>query len=259
MWIFWSIVTLMIAVIVHEFGHDWFARKFGVYVREFAIGFGPAFYQRKRKDNSLFSIRLFPLGGYCAIGEDKNEIDALDKIALWKQIFIISGGALFNLLFAFLIAFIMAAGMPAAFFEILSVFAESTWFILTETMKVLAHLQFDQLSSPIGLVSSLNQEMPSVNSMLGTMRSLLTLSFIINIALAVSNMLPIPALDGGRLVGVLIRRIIKQGCHVIFQGKKTLDNQRLLRIEGKIQVAGLWLLLSGTCILLYRDIFRSFQ
>ncbi len=67
-----AILILLIMITIHEFGH-WIAGKilrFGI--NEFAIGFGPALYKHKsKKSGQLFSIRLIPLGGYCAFqGED---------------------------------------------------------------------------------------------------------------------------------------------------------------------------------------------
>ncbi len=66
------IISLGLLVTIHEFGHYITAKWFNVYVTEFAIGFGPVLY-KKKKDNweTQFSIRAIPLGGFCAIvGED---------------------------------------------------------------------------------------------------------------------------------------------------------------------------------------------
>ena len=71
------ILMLGILVFVHEFGHFIVAKKNGVYVEEFAIGMGPQIFKWKRKkDPTIYSIRLFPIGGFCAMaGEVIEEKD----------------------------------------------------------------------------------------------------------------------------------------------------------------------------------------
>ena len=64
------IIILGVIVLVHEFGHFFFAKKFGVYVHEFSIGMGPKLWGKKKGETD-YSIRAIPIGGYCALaGED---------------------------------------------------------------------------------------------------------------------------------------------------------------------------------------------
>lgn len=66
-----------VIVVVHEFGHFYFAKKSGILVREFAIGMGPKIFAHTGKDGTLYTIRILPLGGYVRMagwGEDKTEI-----------------------------------------------------------------------------------------------------------------------------------------------------------------------------------------
>ncbi|HFI0039813.1 TPA: RIP metalloprotease RseP [Streptococcus suis] len=66
-----------VIVIVHEFGHFYFAKKSGILVREFAIGMGPKIFSHTGQDGTLYTIRILPLGGYVRMagwGEDKTEI-----------------------------------------------------------------------------------------------------------------------------------------------------------------------------------------
>ncbi|NQJ66765.1 RIP metalloprotease RseP [Streptococcus suis] len=66
-----------VIVVVHEFGHFYFAKKAGILVREFAIGMGPKNFAHTGKDGTLYTIRILPLGGYVRMagwGEDKTEI-----------------------------------------------------------------------------------------------------------------------------------------------------------------------------------------
>ncbi|RRD31623.1 RIP metalloprotease RseP [Streptococcus minor] len=66
-----------VIVVVHEFGHFYFAKKAGILVREFAIGMGPKIFAHIGKDGTAYTIRMLPLGGYVRMagwGEDKTEI-----------------------------------------------------------------------------------------------------------------------------------------------------------------------------------------
>jgi regulator of sigma E protease len=69
-----AILLLLVMITVHEFGHYIVGTAFHFKINEFAIGFGPAIFKHRKKNNQLFSIRVFPLGGYCAFeGEDGEE------------------------------------------------------------------------------------------------------------------------------------------------------------------------------------------
>lgn len=66
-----------IIVVVHEFGHFYFAKKAGILVREFSVGMGPKIFAHIGKDGTAYTIRILPLGGYVRMagwGEDKTEI-----------------------------------------------------------------------------------------------------------------------------------------------------------------------------------------
>ncbi|NQG18643.1 RIP metalloprotease RseP [Streptococcus suis] len=66
-----------VIVVIHEFGHFYFAKKAGILVREFAIGMGPKIFAHTGKDGTAYTIRILPLGGYVRMagwGEDKMEI-----------------------------------------------------------------------------------------------------------------------------------------------------------------------------------------
>lgn len=124
------ILSLGILVTIHEFGHYITAKMFKVYVTEFAIGFGPILF-KKKKDNweTQFSLRAVPLGGFCAIvgedmpdmtdeeykalsNEDKSLVDLyktipperrLDGISKPKKALIMSAGVILNLILGFLL------------------------------------------------------------------------------------------------------------------------------------------------------------
>ena len=62
-----ALLCLMAMIVIHEFGHYIAGKIFKFKINEFSIGFGPALFKIKNKRNGeLFSLRLLPLGGYCA-------------------------------------------------------------------------------------------------------------------------------------------------------------------------------------------------
>lgn len=82
--IIWSlgafIVTLGVLVTFHEFGHFWVARKCGVKVLTFSVGFGKAFWQRRGKDGTLYQLSRIPLGGYVRMLDERvDDVPAADR------------------------------------------------------------------------------------------------------------------------------------------------------------------------------------
>lgn len=100
-----TVLYLIIAVLmfglliaIHEFGHFFTAKLCGVKVNEFAIGMGPALWKRQ-KGETLYSLRVFPVGGYCAMeGEDEDTGDerAFTVQPWWKKLIILAAGAFMN-------------------------------------------------------------------------------------------------------------------------------------------------------------------
>lgn len=115
------VLTVIIAVIlfaliigIHEFGHFITAKLFGVRVNEFALGMGPKLFSKQGKE-TLYSLRLIPIGGYCAMeGEDENSDDerALNNKKWWKRAIIISAGAVMNILLGVVFMFIIQVQEP---------------------------------------------------------------------------------------------------------------------------------------------------
>jgi len=109
-----AILLLGILVTVHEFGHFIAARLTGIEVVEFAIGFGPKLLGWKsKKYDTQFSLRLIPMGGYCAFyGEDdaegktKDDPRAYNKQSVWKRMLTVISGPGMNFVLAFVVLFI---------------------------------------------------------------------------------------------------------------------------------------------------------
>ena len=104
------VVALGILIAVHEFGHFWVARRLGVKVLRFSIGFGkPLWSRRVGEDRMELAIGAFPLGGYVKmLDETEGEVPpqelhrAFNRQKVWKRMAIVVAGPLFNFLFAIL-------------------------------------------------------------------------------------------------------------------------------------------------------------
>ena len=108
-----AIFMFVVMILPHEFGHFLAAKSVGVQVNEFAFGMGPAIWKRKRGE-TLYSLRVFPIGGYCAMeGEDEDETGGdnprafVNKSPLQK-IYVLAAGAAMNVLICILILLILA-------------------------------------------------------------------------------------------------------------------------------------------------------
>lgn len=116
MTLIYFIIVLGVTILIHEFGHFIFAKKAGIYIYEFSIGMGPKLFSFKRKnDETLYAIRLFPIGGYVQMAGEEVEPDKnipKDKrlqSKTWLQRFsTVIAGVLFNFLLAIVLFFIIA-------------------------------------------------------------------------------------------------------------------------------------------------------
>jgi regulator of sigma E protease len=101
-----AIFVFAVIVLIHEFGHFITAKLCGMKVEEFAIGFGPIICSVQRKE-TLYSLRLLPLGGFNRIMGMEHQANADPRAFVnfpaWKKLIVISAGAVFNVLLAFVI------------------------------------------------------------------------------------------------------------------------------------------------------------
>jgi regulator of sigma E protease len=114
-------VAIGILVAVHEYGHFWMARRVGVRVLRFSIGFGKRLWTRQGKDGTEFALSAIPLGGYVKLlDEREGPVAAADLSAaynrkpVWQRILILLAGPFANFLFAaaaYWVLFIV--GIPA--------------------------------------------------------------------------------------------------------------------------------------------------
>ncbi len=106
-----AIIIFSFIVFFHELGHFLLAKKNGIDVNEFAIGMGPVLYSREYK-GTKYAVRLFPIGGFCAMGEDEEATDSPDNFnnkSVWARISVIVAGPVFNFILAFIFAVILTA------------------------------------------------------------------------------------------------------------------------------------------------------
>jgi regulator of sigma E protease len=115
--VFAFIVAISILVTVHEFGHFWVARRCGVRVLTFSIGFGQALYRRHDKHGTEYIIAAIPLGGYVKMVDEREEPvpehwlpEAFNRKSVWKRIAIVAAGPIANFLLAFVAFWMLNLG-----------------------------------------------------------------------------------------------------------------------------------------------------
>jgi regulator of sigma E protease len=115
------LVAIGVLVAVHEYGHFWMARRMGIRVLRFSIGFGKALWERKGADGTEYAIAAIPLGGYVKLlDEREGPVDpaiaaqAYNRKSPWTRIAVLLAGPLANFLFAVAAYWVLfVAGIPA--------------------------------------------------------------------------------------------------------------------------------------------------
>ena len=121
-----ALLLFGILIAVHELGHFLAAKACGVRVNEFAIGMGPTLWQ-KQKGETQYSLRAFPVGGFCAMEGEEEESDdpaALNNQGFWKKLLIFAAGAAMNFLAGLLIIFFLYLPAQGFYQPVLSGFAD---------------------------------------------------------------------------------------------------------------------------------------
>ena len=243
------IFLLGFLILIHEGGHFTVAKLCKVRVNEFAIGFGKVIWQKQGKETK-YSLRLIPLGGFCNMEGEDEESDAegsFSKSSVWRRMAIVVAGATVNILFGILVYFILVSTVGIQFLDpakdtILNRIyygAKGTGeFIATifDSMKMLfsGGLQTDQMVGIVGISEVVVQTNGIINY--------LHLLAVISVSLGVTNLLPIPALDGGKILILLIEVIRRKPMK--------------LETEAKIQLIGFSILMALTIFGTYNDILR---
>ncbi len=118
--IWWLLVVLGLLVTFHEFGHYWVARRCGVRVLRFSVGFGKPLWMRTDKNGTEWAVAAIPLGGYVKmLDEREGEVpenqmhEAFNRKSVWQRIAIVAAGPIFNLVFAVAAFWVMfMVGIP---------------------------------------------------------------------------------------------------------------------------------------------------
>ncbi len=116
MTLIYAIILFVLLIFPHELGHFLVAKGVGVKVNEFSFGMGPAIFQRQ-KGETLYSVRIIPIGGYCAMeGEDGDSDDerSFAKKPAWAKLSVLFAGAGMNILIAIAVLSLITGiiGMP---------------------------------------------------------------------------------------------------------------------------------------------------
>ncbi len=115
LYIILAILMFGILIALHELGHFLAAKALGVRVNEFAIGMGPQLLHKQGKE-TVYSLRLFPIGGFCAMeGEDENSDDpkAFGNQKAWKRFLILAAGSFANFLTGVVLIMLLFTGAQA--------------------------------------------------------------------------------------------------------------------------------------------------
>jgi regulator of sigma E protease len=239
------ILVFSVVVLVHEFGHFVAARRSGVKVYEFSVGFpfSPRLCTLFRHKETEFTVRLLPLGGFVSFSKDgDDDAKGLFEASPFSRALIMSAGSLFNIGFALLVftaLFMFSKQMH--FFAALSASAKTLWAILSGTVMLLANLLSGQggmegLSGPLGIAMMAGK---------AATQGFVHLSYFtgaLSMSLGIMNLFPLPALDGGQLVMLLIEAF----------KKKPLA----LRTHQAVNLIGFALFIILSILVTYRDIVK---
>lgn len=238
-------------IFIHEGGHFIVARLCKVKVNEFAIGFGKTIWHKQGKETK-YAIRMIPLGGFVSMEgetEESNEEGSFSKANVWKRMAIVAAGAIVNIIFGLLVYFILVSTIGIEFVEpSRDTFLNRIYYgamstggfilMLLDGVKTLftGGVGVDQMVGIVGI-----SEVVATTSGFANYIYLLA---IISVSLGITNLLPIPALDGGKLL-ILFIEIIR---------RKPMKAET----EAKIQLLGFSILMALTIFVTYNDIIRIF-
>jgi len=211
--VFWALFGFSLVIIVHECGHFLVARFLMIACPVFSVGFGPAFISMF-VGKTTFQIALIPLGGYVLVDPGQ-----FDTASYTKQCLITVAGIFFNLIFAYFLFLLLSVkrntNKEEEFFAIQSNRHENQPSIFRHAFSLYTYTftHLNQLATqtfakgregiigPIGILKGLIESAKD-----GAFLYILSIAML-NINVALFNVLPIPFLDGGKLLQVTIDHI----------------------------------------------------
>lgn len=231
------IFILGFLVLIHETGHFIVARLSKVKVNEFAIGFGPVIWRREGKQTK-YALRLIPLGGFVSMeGEEEPSLEegSFSKASIPKRIAIVAAGGLVNIIFALIIYIILMSVMTGSIGTAMTYTGDFA-FSIVESLKLLftGNVTINELMGPVGISEVVAQT--------NGIAEFIYILALISMSLGVTNLLPFPPLDGGKIVLLIIEGI----------RRKPLKQDT----EIKIQMLGFALLITLSIVVTFNDIIR---
>ena len=217
--------TISLLIILHELGHLLAAKKLGIPIARFSVGFGPKVWGFKIGETEYW-LSLIPCGGYVMPAMDDEK--AFDKIPLKSRILFALGGPAANILGAFLcLALMNIVKLGWSVSSVIYLPLEQIWQMTMQIGTAIPPLfsQPEHLSGIVGIVAVGGAQVGL------SLVKLLQFSVLLNVNLAVFNLLPILPLDGGKIVMGLLRKV----------------HQPLRRLEVPLTVGG-WVLLAGVML-----------
>lgn len=231
------VIILGFLVLIHETGHFLVARLCKVKVNEFAIGFGPVIWQ-KETTRTKYALRLIPLGGFVSmLGEEErsDEEGSFSKASIPKRIAIVAAGGLVNIIFA-IILYIILATIITGNFGIAISGAGNFIMAMVESIKMIftGGVTVNDLMGPIGISEVVAQTSTTID--------FFYIMALISMSLGVTNLLPFPPLDGGKILIYIIEAIRRKPLKEDF--------------ELKLQMAGFLLLIMLSVFVAFNDVGR---
>ena len=214
--------TLSLLIILHELGHLLAAKRLGIPIARFSVGFGPKVWGFKLGETEYW-LSLIPCGGYVLPALES--VEDFDAIPLQRRILFSLGGPAANILGAFLcLSLLNIIKLGWSVNTVIYLPLEQIWQMALRIGTAIPMLfsQPEQLSGIVGVVAA-------GGKLVGlSLVKLLQFSVLLNLNLAIFNLLPILPLDGGKIVMGLLRKI----------------HQPLRRLELPLTVGG-WLVMAG--------------
>jgi regulator of sigma E protease len=217
--------TVSSLIILHELGHFLAAKSMGIPIARFSLGLGPKLWGFKMGETEYW-LSMIPCGGY-VMPAVKDE-EAFDKVPLKRRILFFLSGPAANVLGAFLCLSLMnIVTLGCSVASAIYLPLEQIWRMALQIGAAIPLLfsQPEHLSGMVGIIAAGGAHV-GLSSV-----KLLQFSVLLNVNLAVFNLLPILPLDGGRIVMGLLRKIY----------------QPLRRLEVPLTVGG-WVLLAGLAL-----------
>ena len=181
-------------IFVHELGHFLAARWTGIPVARFSVGFGKAIW-KTRLGETEFRLAMLPIGGYVLPKLSNGQLHP--QAPVWRRMVFTIGGPLANVLICIpLFALLNLLSGESGFFALMI----SPWLQTFSTMMGMFQMLPTLFSNPESLTSVIGIFTEGSQALSGGWNAFLSISIILSINFAVLNLLPVPPLDGGKLL-----------------------------------------------------------